>query len=85
MSLSLLAGDHNSRRGGSALPYACAGLCERDLQFAPNVIDLRDIDPSVDEPVAVWTDAAQVPARGVLRVHSTMFLAGTFGARQAMQ
>src|SRR6266550_8537093 len=62
MSLSLLAGV-TVHGGDGALPYACAGLCERDLQFAPTRIDFREIDPPVDEPVAVGADAAQVASQ----------------------
>src|SRR6266404_4066357 len=58
MSLSLLAGV-TIHGGGRALSYACAGLCERDLQLASNGIDFREIDPPVDEPAAVGADAAQ--------------------------
>jgi hypothetical protein len=43
--------------------YAWAGLCERDVQVTSNCIDLREIDPPVDEPLAIGTDATQVPHR----------------------
>src|SRR6516165_9282342 len=63
MRLSLLAGV-TVHGGGRALSYAWARLCERDLQFASNRIDFREIDAPVDEPVAVGTDAAQVASQG---------------------
>src|SRR5690349_14138357 len=58
MSASLLAGV-TVHGEGSVLPYTCAGLRERDFQFAPYRIDLREIDPPVDQAVAIGADAAQ--------------------------
>src|SRR5262249_13225705 len=63
MSLSLLAGV-TVHGEDSALSYAWVGLCERDLQFALNCTNFREIDPPVDEPVTVRADAAQVSRPG---------------------
>jgi len=63
MSLSFLAGV-TVHGEDSALSYAWAGPCERDLQFASNCTNFREIDPPVDEPVTVRADAAQVSRLG---------------------
>src|SRR5215813_13118852 len=81
MSISLMAGV-TGHGGDGALSYACAGLCDRDLQFAPNRIDFREIDPPVDEPVAVGADAAQV-ARVVAGGDAFRHLAGRALGRTA--
>src|SRR5262245_6405570 len=66
MGLSLLAGV-TLHGGGGPLSYARTGLRERDLQIASNGIEFREIDPPVDEPVAVRTDAAQIAGQGAGR------------------
>src|SRR2546430_10902215 len=63
MGVSLLAGV-TVHGGDGALSYACARLCERDLQVAANRIDLCEIDSPVDKPVAVGADAAQAARQG---------------------
>src|SRR5262249_34537520 len=66
MSLSLPAGVTVHGEDG-ALSYAWPGLSERDFQFTSNRIDFREIDPPIDEPVAVGADAAQVARQGAGR------------------